>query len=114
MDEKGRSAVGSGGNFTTALFHAAWKGRLEVVTVLVQAGAGVDVGDNSGTTPLHIAAACDHLSVCKYLIEDGKSASINKANKYGATPLKWATDPENQQENTTAVIAYLKSKGGTM
>jgi len=51
-----------------------------------------------------------HLEVCKYLIEDGKSASVNKKTTVsGATPLKMATI-----DNNTAVIAYLKSKGGTM
>jgi len=46
--------------------------------------------------------------MCKYLIEDGKSASINKADIDGRTPLKIATDG-----NHTAVIAYLESKGAT-
>jgi len=56
-----------------------------------------------------MAANRGHHEVCKkYLIEDGK-ASINKANKYGNTALKWAT-----LNNRTAFIAYLESKGGTM
>jgi len=46
--------------------------------------------------------------VCKYLIEEGK-ASINKASNDRNTPLKWATS-----ENQTAVVAFLKSKGGAM
>jgi len=46
--------------------------------------------------------------VCKHLIEDGKSASINKTSNDGEIPLKLATDNDR-----TAVIAYLKSKGVT-
>ena len=99
MDEKS-------GNGWTALCNAAWSGHLEVVKVLVQAAAGVHVANNSGDTPLHMAANRGHHEVCKkYLIEDGK-ASINKANKYGNTALKWAT-----LNNRTAFIAYLESKG---
>jgi len=44
-----------------------------------------------------------------YLIEDGKAASINEANKDSLTPLKFAN-----KYNKTEVAAYLKSKGGTM
>jgi len=49
--------------------------------------------------------------VCKYLIEDGKSASINEANT-GGTPLNWATE-NNRNNKKTAVIAYLECKGAT-
>ena len=92
----------------TALCLAAGKGHLEVVTALVQAGAGVDVGDEGGDTPLSYAAFYGHLEMCENLIEDGK-ASVNQANKGGKTPLKDATD-----EGQTAVIAYLESKGATL
>jgi len=39
----------------TALFYAAMNGHLEVMKVLVQAGAGVDVARDTGMPPLHTA-----------------------------------------------------------
>ena len=75
LDEK------DGGGYT-ALFNAADNGHLDVLKVLLQAGAGVDVATNYGTTPLHYAAVNGELEVCKYLVEDGK-ASINEANNHG-------------------------------
>ena len=73
----GRDLDEKAGDSYTALIYVAFYGHLEVVTVLVQAGAGVDVAENCGWTPLHIAAMQGHLEVCKYLVEDGKSASVN-------------------------------------
>jgi len=101
LDEKGE-------NGWTALYFAANEGHLDIVKVLVQAGAGVDVTNNYGNTPLHKAAYSGNLEVCKYLVEDGK-ASVNKTADNSLSPLIFATDM-----NHTAVIAYLKSKGGTM
>ena len=60
-------------------------------------------------TPLHYAAKKGDLEVCKCLIEDEKSASINKPDLHGDTPFKYAWTYKND-----AVIAYLESKGGTM
>ena len=41
----------------TALHLASLNGSVEVVGVLMGAGAKVDARDNSGQTPLHLAAA---------------------------------------------------------
>ena len=54
--------------------------------------------------------------VCKYLIEDEKSASINKTNSDGDTPLKIATDANETAffSSPIAAIAYLESKGAIL
>ncbi|KAI6034372.1 ankyrin repeat-containing domain protein [Pisolithus microcarpus] len=48
----------------TALHMAALKGNEELVRMLCDWGADVDLSDNKGNTPLHYASAWGHIPVC--------------------------------------------------
>ena len=74
----------------TPLSWAGEKGHLEVVKLLLGAGAKVDSKDDRyGQTPLSWAAENGHLEVVKLLL--GAGANVNsKDDKYGRTPLSWA------------------------
>jgi ankyrin repeat protein len=73
---------------STPLHCATWKGQLEVVSVLLSAGADVNAHNNNGhwgTTPLHAAAHANQTAIAKLLIEHG--AEVNAKDLSGKTPL---------------------------
>lgn len=72
-------------NGITALHHAAFKGRLDVVKLLIGAGADVNAEDNSGGTPLHAAVIGGHADVAGFLIASGANIEAKEAD--GWTPL---------------------------
>ena len=69
----------------TALHLSASDGHLEVVRLLLEAGASYDRAANDSTTPLHIAAILCHWEVVRLLLEKG--ASCHQAASDGTTPL---------------------------
>lgn len=63
---------------STPLHRAAWKGYVEIVELLIDAGADIDAHNNNthwGTTPLHAASHGKRTAVAKLLVERG--AQIN-------------------------------------
>lgn len=75
----------------TPLWQAAWQdwhGNTEVAHTLVAHGAAVDVADDKGHTPLHMAARAGHTPMVAFLIEAG--ADIEHRNDKGLTPLHQA------------------------
>ncbi|XP_042233704.1 uncharacterized protein LOC121873891 [Homarus americanus] len=60
----------------TALHHAAFEGRLQAVTLLLQAGADVNIGDPHGVTALHVAAYRDHTNIVRFLLSRGANPKM--------------------------------------
>lgn len=80
----------------TAAHFAAWDGKLDVLTLLKDAGANIDIQGNDDRTPLHLACSSGHENCVKFLLEAGadKAKRITIPNhfhpKKGATPLRLA------------------------
>jgi ankyrin repeat protein len=73
---------------STPLHCAVWKGHQQVVGLLLQAGADVNVhneNDHWGTTALHAAAHANQPAIAQLLIDHG--ANINAKDREGRTPL---------------------------
>jgi ankyrin repeat protein len=68
----------------TALLHAIDRNYLDIVQLLVERGAPVNVV--SPETPLTRAIMQGHLDIAKFLIENG--AEINLVIKYGNIPVE--------------------------
>ncbi len=71
----------------SALLYAVRDGRLDLVRMLVAAGADVNQGEANKITPLLMAIANGHVEVAKYLIDH--RADPNAADYWGRAPL-WA------------------------
>lgn len=68
----------------TALHHAAYAGHVEIVELLLEAGAVVDALALNGATPLMRAIQSSRLSCVDVLLKAG--ADVNVVNKTGASP----------------------------
>jgi len=62
---------------TPALVLAVGQHSLEIVTLLVDQGARIDIASTDGTTPLTLAAANGDAPIVAYLLE--KNADVDKA-----------------------------------
>ncbi|KAF4766048.1 hypothetical protein HAV15_010340 [Penicillium sp. str.  len=69
----------------TALQAAAMSGNVNIVDMLVRAGADINDIDSVGQTPLHRAAYYNHLPVAKFLINKG--ADVEGIDSKGHSPL---------------------------
>lgn len=74
----------------TPLLYAAREGHLEVVKLLLGAGANIEKPDADGVTPLLMAVLNGRIAVARYLMEHG--ANVKAADWYGQTPLFAAVD----------------------
>ncbi len=74
----------------TPLLYAAREGHLEIVRMLLAAGADIEKADADGITPLLMAILNEHLDVAHFLLEH--DANVNATDWYGETPLWAAVD----------------------
>lgn len=75
------------------LLDAARKGDAELVKQLISTGADVNKADADGWTPLLSAADNGHTEIVKLLL-GVLGIDLNRANKYGASPLERAQTEE--------------------
>lgn len=105
-----------------ALGNAAIKGQAEIVKLLIAANANVNMSNEDGVTNLMVAAGNGHLEVVRLLL--AANANAKKKSKYGHTALKMAMDAhpmssidasfeQYKAQNRAAIVALLKSAGGT-
>jgi ankyrin repeat protein len=74
----------------SALFMASiYKGSVDVVKVLLDHGANINLCDVNGCTPLSFAVMRGEREVVKELLE--RNADVNFANRFGKTPLELAS-----------------------
>ncbi|PSN55941.1 hypothetical protein C0J52_00452 [Blattella germanica] len=72
----------------SALHMAALQGHKQVVKLLVDAGANLELQTKGGNTPLIWAAHNNHIEICRLLLEHG--AKVNVANVENNTALHYA------------------------
>jgi ankyrin repeat protein len=69
-------ANGGVGNFNGLLLKAASLGRLEMVAMLLDAGADINAIDENNQTALHFAICLDYFAVLKLLVERGANVGV--------------------------------------
>jgi len=72
----------------TPIYEAAAHNHHELVRLLLDYGADINICTNTGETPLHSAIAAHHLSMVALLLDNG--ANINASLDCGQTPLRLA------------------------
>nr|OQO16740.1 hypothetical protein B0A51_15282 [Rachicladosporium sp. CCFEE 5018] len=72
----------------TALHGATFRGHVEIMEMLLEAGADANKADHQQITPLHSAAILDDASVIGKLLRYGASSEVKDSG--GETPLDWA------------------------
>jgi hypothetical protein len=79
----------SGGR--TPLYWAADNGHFEVVKLLVERGADVNLGDEFAETPLHRAVDNEHVQIAGFLLENGAyvNAICNISYKFTKEIVGW-------------------------
>ena len=77
----------------TPLLYAARNGHLEVVKLLLDAGATIEKADADGVTPLLMAVLNGQIPVANFLLERG--ANVRASDWYGQTALFAAVDLRN-------------------
>ena len=77
----------------TALLYAARDGRLEIVRMLLAAGADLKRDDVNKISPFAMAITNNHMDVAQFLLERG--ADVNERDNWGRTPLWEAVEMRN-------------------
>ncbi|KAJ1936562.1 hypothetical protein FBU59_005013, partial [Linderina macrospora] len=76
---------------------------IETVRLMLDAGIPVDISDNMGRTPLHIACSHGRADTVRLLVSNG--ASVNATDRIGNTPLALAAT----STGTDSVFALLEA-----
>ncbi len=100
----------------TPLQMAVLRNKSEIAAVLVEAGADVDIKDNSQRTPLHFAVERKSLPIVLLLLKH--KAQPNERDKVGWTPLHHAAAKDSVEIATAlldggADLEKLSDGGGT-
>ena len=74
-----------GGTYVTPLHASAYRGHMDVLSLLVEHFPNLDIKDNDGQTPLHRASYKGHLKIGKLLLDRG--ADINAHDVLRCIPL---------------------------
>jgi ankyrin repeat protein len=82
------------------------KENVEIVKMLIEAGANVNDKDDQGYTPLAISAMYNQKELVQYLIDHG--AKVNVKNKDGRTPLMEAVDAVEGAKSEDTVLEVVK------
>jgi ankyrin repeat protein len=93
-----------GGQYTTAIHAALYKGHLSIAHLLIERGADVRSRDKENSTPLHIATRIGDTKMMEHLISCG--ADVNAMESGGSCPLFIALNDGNPE-----AISLLVDRG---
>lgn len=111
--EEGKFDVNHGFNILlygklTLLMIAAQNGHTNIVKILLEKGADINVEDYFGNTVLHLAARSGHEKTVEVLIQ--AVANVNAVDEYGKTPLDYAEEHTKKCAEGKYAEGYAESK----
>lgn len=93
-----------------AIHRAADNGALDLVSLFLERGTPVDVGDESGDTPLICAVRGDHVDVAMLLLQRG--AHPEASNRLGEQPLHHACAPMARELLSRGAVVNARASTG--
>merc|ERR1711902_283161 len=96
----------------TALMLAVSHGRLDMVDLLLEAGADVNIRDEDGSTALMCAAEHGHMDIVKLLMKHPE-ININAVDNDGATALRVAMDASHRDIGVLLYANMSFSRGAS-
>lgn len=96
----------------TALMHASGEGHLEIVSLLIRAGAHVNTTTNQGTSALMYASNRGRTEVVRALLAAG--ADVHQSAFLDATPRKHNALSAAESNGFIDIVAALKDAGARM
>ncbi|KAJ7228528.1 ankyrin repeat-containing domain protein [Mycena pura] len=84
----------------TALHISALKGHEELVRMLCDCGADVDLSDNKGNTPLHYASSWGHTPIVQLLIERGCAYTAKNNEGFTASDYAYSFTTKDTLQDT--------------
>ncbi|PPQ99068.1 hypothetical protein CVT24_003628 [Panaeolus cyanescens] len=87
----------------TALHIAALKGNEELVRMLCDLGADIDLSDNKGNTPLHYASSWGHVPTVQLLIERGCQYSAKNNQGFTASDYAYSFSTRDTLQDTARI-----------
>ena len=90
----------------TMLHKAAWFGRVEIVQMLIDAGADLDIQNIFGKTILYVAVEGNYPEISQMLIDAG--ANLDIQDKWDQTALHWAVG--NVSYETARILVYAGAR----
>ena len=102
-------------NGQIALHYASTHNHLQIIKMLIDNNANINLKDKIGMTPLHLTALGGHREATKIIINSG--ALLNLMNIYGETPLdvtlkNFEIDSQNVKLNKQQIAELLRKNGG--
>lgn len=94
----------------TPLHQAARAGDVDMLRLLIEAGADIEARAPGGATALHHAAYFGHPEVVRELLACG--ADHKAVDEAGYTPLQWARLWDHRHEEPGATVAVLELAEG--
>lgn len=79
----------------------------EIAMTLIRGGADVNLADNDGISPLHVAVVCNMREIIEALCN--ANAELNPRNEEGETPLEWAIQFDHHEAE-----ALLRARGAVL
>jgi len=117
--DKGVDVNAKDSNGFNAFWFAVKRSRIEVVEVLIENGADLNIQDRtSGLTALHNAAGNGDNDMVELLITSGADLNakgvikVNKVDRFGATPLDYALTQRRPQYDTADLLRKYGGRSG--